>query len=518
MKKISLIVTALVLIISASAQSLVNFGSDKTITLPKLNDYTRILGCDADALYALRINENDDLYMDLINANTLEKEAETLLTLPIMNGVNSKYVEMYYLDSKLVLITEVMNNTSKEKTLYIQEVDSRNGQIMGEPKAIAKLTGPNTSSKFNVTLSKNKQNVVVYYNQIFQTYNNEVFFYKVYDPNLKEIYNQKIKLPLVGKTFEITQTEISNNGNIYLLAKISPDARAAQRMKTIVCDYKLLVYNPKEAVVKQHDIKGKKLQVFDAIFGVDDDENVDVFGFMVRKGKNQYEAIYHQKLDKKTGKWRMGDAKKADYMFSKKDLPEFRAERLSKYMNEIYNYKFLGVTYLDNGGAAVIAEHRNFWVDSTVDPQTRKVAYNDYFRYNDILIAYCSPENSMEWMTRIPKAQYSYNDLGLFSSFAYFAVGEKIVLLYNDNSKNFKLLSDNNVSDGTKFKELNSPSRNGEAVAVSVYADGKVSASKLFYKNSDFKIMPEYIKEFNYRIFMLSQNGRKAKFVQYTGK
>lgn len=519
MKKFCLIVITIVIIISTGiAQSLVNFGSDQTITLPKLNDYTRILGCDADALYALRMNERDELYMDLINANTLERESETQLILPIMNGINAKYVEMFYIDSKLVLFTEIMNNTVKEKILYIQQVDYRNGQVIGEPRAIAKLTGPNTNAKFSVTLTKNKQNVFVSYNQSFQTYNNEVFFFKVYDPNLKEIYNQKIKLPLVGKSFNIVQTEMSNTGNIYMLAKISPDARTAQRMKTIVYDYKLLTFNVTESSVKQYDIKGKKLQVFDAIIGVDDDENVDVFGFMVRKGKNQYEAIYHQKLDNKTGKWKMGDAKKADYIFSKRDLPEFRAERLSKNINEIYNYKLLGVTYLDNGGAAVIAEHRNFWVDSIIEPQTKKVTYNDYFRFNDILIAYCNPENSMDWMIRIPKVQYSYNDLGIFSSMTFLAVGEKIVLFYNDNPRNLKLLSDNNFSDGTKFRDLNSPSRSGETFAVSVYSDGKVSASNLFDKNSNFRIIPEFTNEFNYRIFLLAQNGSKAKFVQYTGR
>ncbi|MDR2836500.1 MAG: hypothetical protein LBV69_09995 [Bacteroidales bacterium] len=518
MKKIFFAILAIFFLTNISnAQSLVNFGLDKTITLPKMNDYQRILGSDSDALYTLRINEKDELYLDLINANSLVKESETQLVMPIMNGINSKFVAMYYLDSKLVLLTEIMNNTSKEKTLYIQQVDYRNGQITGEPKAIGKLTGPNTTVGFKVQLTPNKQNIFVSYNRNFQTYNDEPFFFKVYDPNLKEIYNKTVKLPMTGKAFEIDQVEIGNSGNVYMLARISPDARTAQRMKTVICDYKLLVFNATNGNITPYDLKGKKLQLFDAIIGVDENENVDVFGFMVRKGKDTYEAIYHQKLDKKTGKFRMGDAKKSDYIFTKKDLPEFRASRLSKNMKEIYNYKLLGVTYLENGGAAVIAEHQNYWKDSIKDPQTKKVTYSDYYKFNDILIAYCDPANNMEWMTRIPKSQYSYNDLGMYSSVAFTSVGEKIILFYNDNSSNLKSLQSNNT-DGSKYKELSSPSRSGISVVVSVFSDGKFTGSQLFNKNDSYRIMPEFVKEFNYRTYMLAQDGKKVKFVQYTGR
>lgn len=514
---ISIVLIIAVFTTNVFAQSVVSFGADKTINLGKVDDYQRILGSDSDALYALRLNEKDELYLDLINANTLVRESETQLILPIMNGINAEFVEMFYLDSKLVLLTQIMNNTTKEKILYIQQIDNRTGQIIGEPKAIGKLTGPNTVVKFGVKLTPNKQNIFISYNAAFQTYNQEAFFFKVYDPNLKEIFNKSIKLPLVGKTFVIDQVEMGTNANVFMLARISPDARAAQRMKNIEYDFKLLVFEDSKGAVSSFDIKGKKLLVSDAIFGVDENNDVDIFGFMIRKGKTNYEAIYHQKLDMKTGKFKGGDAKKADYVFTKKDLPEFRADRLAKNMDEIYNYKLLGVVHMDNGGSAVIAEHQNLWKDSIIDPQTRKIAYSDYYRFNDVIIAYCSPANSMEWMTRIPKTQYSYNDLGIYSSIAYTVSGEKILLFYNDNSKNIKNL-EKQVTDGNSYKEITLPGRSGEAVVVSVYSDGKFNGRSLLNNNNDFKLIPEFVKEYNYRIYMLLQSKNKVKFVQYTGR
>jgi hypothetical protein len=264
----------------------------------------------------------------------------------MVGGINSEYVAMYYLDSKLVLFTQVVNNTIKEKSLYIQQVN-KSGQIMGEPKIIGKLTNQNIGVDFNVELTPNQQNIFVYYSRPFQTYNEEPFFFKVYDADMEEIYNNTIKLPLVDEAFTLAQIEISNNGNIYMLAKIEPDARRAKRMKEIIYDYKLLVFDNTTKVVEQYEVKGKKYILVDAIFGLDDEENVDLYGFLVRKGKTNYEGIFHQKLNTKTKEFEMpSNSKQADYMFAKTETPDFRSERLLKFYDEMYNYKLLDVLHL----------------------------------------------------------------------------------------------------------------------------------------------------------------------------
>jgi hypothetical protein len=184
----------------------------------------------------------------------------------------------------------------------------------------------------------------------------------------------------------------------------------------------------------------------------------------------------------------------------------------------MYNYKLLNVFYLSNGGSVMIAEHRNYWVDSIIVPGSKEVIYNDYFRFNDVLVAYCSPENNMEWMTRIPKAQYSYNDLGKYSSIAAFPVGEKVYLFYNEHPKNIELLQQQNLT-GDLYKEIVAPGRKGTAVAVSIFSDGKVSAAPLFSgKNKNFKIIPELIKEFNGRILIYAENKNKVNFAVFTGR
>ncbi len=518
MKRIISVLFAILILAGVSnSQVSTIFGYDKEIVLPTMNDYVRFIGADSDGFYVLRINEKDELYLDFFNNGSMSRESSNQLILPIVGGIKADFVSMYYLDSKLILFTQVINNTVKEKTLYIQHIN-RGGQILGEPTAIGKLTNQNVSVNFNVELMANQQNIFVYYNRPFQTYNEEPFFFKVYDPDMREIYNNTVKLPLVGQAFSIDQIKIANSGNVFMLARVSPDPRQLKRMKNIIYDYKLLIFNVKEGSVSSVEIKGKKYILVDAIMGVDDEENVDIFGFMVRKGKTEYEGIFHQKYSTVLNSFVGGDSKKADYIFSKTEIPEFRALRLTKFYDEMYNYKLLNVLYLANGGAALIAEHQNYWVDSIIVPGSKEILYNDYFKYNDVLVAYCSPDNNMEWMTRIPKSQYSYNDHAAYSSIAAYAIGEKIFIFYNDNAKNLKLLQESNLN-GDLYKEISSPSRKGTSVAISIFSDGKMHGDLLFSKkNKKFRIMPEFFKEFNGRHYIYTQNGTKVKFAIFAGR
>lgn len=520
MKKLTLIfITAIFCSGIAFSQASASFGYDRDIIMEDMNEYVRLIGADSDGFYALRMDETNNLHLEFFNSATMNRESTNQLILPMVGGINSEYVAMFYLDSKLVLFTQVVNNTIKEKSLYIQQVN-KSGQIIGEPQIIGKLSNQNIGVDFNVELTPNQQNIFVYYSRPFQTYNEEPFFFKVYDADMKEIYNNTIKLPLVDEAFTLSQIEISNNGNIYMLAKIEPDARRAKRMKEIIYDYKLLIFDNTTKVVEQYEVKGKKYILVDAIFGLDDEENVDIYGFLVRKGKTNYEGIFHQKLNTKTKEFEMpSNSKQSDYMFAKTEAPDFRSERLLKFYDEMYNYKLLDVLHLSNGGSVVIAEHFNHWVDSIIVPGSKEVIYNDYYLHNDVLVAYCSAENNMEWMTRIPKSQYSYDYKGeLFSSIAYTAVGEKVFLFYNDHKKNIKLLEQQNLN-GYEYKSITAPDRKGTAVVVSIFSDGKAHGTTLFTKkNKKYRIIPELMKEYNYKYYMCTQNGAKVKFALFTGQ
>lgn len=524
MKKFFLVAIAMFLGIVVSAQdsnSAATFGFNKDIVLEEGNDFVRMIGGDADGFYALRIDANDNLWLEFFNSTSLIRQTSSQIILPMVEGNPSEYVEAFYVDGQIILFTQVVDNIKKEKSLYIQHL-GRSGQVINEPKIIGKLVNQNMVVDFNVKVTPNGQNVFVWYNRPFQTYNEEPFYFKMYNADLREIYNKQIKLPLNGQSFSIDQIEVAPSGNVYMLARISPNASQLKKMKTITYTYKMLMFNAKDDEVAALEVKGKKNVLVDPIFGVDENENVDVYGFLVPKGKTNYMGIYHQKIDTQNKSFINGDSKKADYVFSKVEQNDFRADRLMDIYDQMYDYNFLNVLYLSNGGSVVVAEHRNYWSDSIVVPGSKEVLRNEYYKFNDVLVAYCGPNNSMEWMTRIPKSQYSYNDFGKYSSVASYAIGEKVYLFYNDNSKNLPLLVSGETKanlDGSLYKAINSPDRKGFAIAVSIFSDGTVNGSALFPKNNKkCKIIPELFAEYNGRHYMFTRNSKKAKFAMFIGE
>ncbi|MCF0207385.1 MAG: hypothetical protein HUK15_08155 [Bacteroidales bacterium] len=521
MKKIFLFVLTicLCLLVNAQQKPTANFGFDRDIVLEEGNDYVRMLGGDSDGFYAIRIDGEDKLWLEYFNAASLVRESSGQIILPIVEGNQTEYVEAFYVDGVVVLFTQVVDFLKKEKLLYIQEL-GKSGQVMGEPRVIGKLTNQNMVVDFNICLTPNGQNIFVWYNRPFQTYNEEPFYFKMFNSNLREVYNKQIKLPLVKQAFAVEDLQVTNSGSVYMLARISPTEAQLQKMKIITYDYKMLVYNPKYDDVSTYDVKDKKLVLVDAIFGIDSNENIDVFGFLVPKGKTTYTAIYHQKIDVKEKKLvNASDSKKAVYNFQKSEIPAFNSDRLNKIPEQRYDYQLLDVHYLTDGGSMVVAEHKNYWKDSIFDPQTRETIYNEYYRFNDVIVAYCNQKNCMEWMVRIPKTQYSYNDFGKYSSVATYAIGEKLFLFYNDNPKNLTNLEAGETKanlNPDKYKEASSPDRNGFAMAVSIFSDGAVSGQALFPKaNKKSKIIPELFNEYNGTHYMFTRNGKKCKFAMF---
>jgi len=153
MKKFVLILLALIAFAKlTNAQVSTIFGYDKEIVLPAMNEYVRLIGADSDGFYALRIDEKDALHLDFYNNTSMSRENSNQLILPMLGGMQSEYVEMFYLDSKLILFFQVVDNTRKEKTLYIQHVN-RTGQVIGEATAIGKLTNQNMSVDFSCRIN-----------------------------------------------------------------------------------------------------------------------------------------------------------------------------------------------------------------------------------------------------------------------------------------------------------------------------------------------------------------------------
>ncbi len=424
---------------------------------------------------------------------------------------------MYYIDGKLILFTTVTNESIKQKTLYIQEV-SKSGKIIGKSKAIGRLTNQNIVVNFNIDLTSNGKNMFVHYYRPFQMYNEEPYFFKIYNSSMDEVLNKTIKLPLVEREFSIIQYEAMKDGNtIVMLAKLKPnDERSSRRRGPVMYQYSILIYDVELNSVKNYPVNVLKLIPQNAMFGINErDKVIDVMGFVAKKGKFDYTGVFHERFDMKTKEWAVVDRKTTYLTIDKTKLRYFRAPHLTHQRENIYNYQLRDLVYLGTGEPVLIAEHYNEYLDSIVDPRTKEVSYNNYYRYGDILLAKVDRENKFEWMVRLPKSQYSYNDFGDYSSFGLSVVGEKLKLYYNGNAKNIKMLANDMYNVG-KLAEAKSPGRSGTAITATVFSDGKIFGSYMFDgKNKKQIIKPAMLTDTHGKYFIYTKKGSMMKFAKF---
>ncbi len=516
MKKLFLpVIMCLLAVASLYSQALdVNFGSTE-YTMPKGHDFVRLVGGDSRTVFALRMDDKNQLYLDQFDANSMQQLSTGQLTIPSVGGIQGRFVDLFLIDGKLILFTEVLNNTIKQKDLYAQFINDQ-GKIMGESKIVGRLLEQNVAVDFNVKLSSDGQYIFAYYNQPFVKYNEEKFFIKVFGSDLEVRYEESITLPMNNLVFDIIQYETHKLGYIYMIAEITPEKRNKRSNVSAASQFKLIIYDVNSDKAETFDIKAEKYELANLMMGVDFRGDIDIYGLLTRKGKVELEGIYHKKFEIENRKFLTADAKKAYYTFKREELPEFRNPRVSERFDQVYNYAIKNVLYLANESSVVIMEHQNYWVDSTPDPQTKAVSYHEYTKFNDIIVACTNSKNNMEWMRRIPKSQKSYNDFGKYSSFYATTNLDWVLLMYNDNPKNIKNLN-KKILDGSKYANCFLPDRTGNAVVVSVFADGDVIGYPMFEKKQKKNIIvPEMVKRYGDSFFAYTQRGVKYKFAAFT--
>lgn len=103
---------------------------------------------------------------------------------------------------------------------------------------------------------------------------------------------------------------------------------------------------------------------------------------------------------------------------------------------QLYNYAIRNIFPLEDGSTAVIAEQLYVYQQSYSDMRGVSQTVSHYY-FNDLVVYRITADGTFNWMTRIPKEQYSVNDYGFYSSIRCFLNKGKLVCFFNDNLANY---------------------------------------------------------------------------------
>ncbi len=511
---VSLIVFVNVLLYSQSVE--LDWGN--SFTLEKNMWYHKFLGYDKDGYYLLKSNSVNEIltdytYIDYVSSTTNTIESTTQIIMPSVNGIQTHFADMFYLNQKLILLTQA--NVSSRKILYIQYLNT-DGTLKNKPKDIGSIPLTNAPKDgFKINLINNK--IVVVHHSTFASYNNEAINVKIINSDLVDEANYSLNFPLLGRTFDIIQYSVGKSGYLYFLTKcLISDKKKTTASNTSVTEkfeYKIIAYNPKRKEFVSFDIKADKYVPVNAIFGLDKEENLIVAGFFANKTvkiANEFTGAYYMKINPRTQKVETIDPKKYTRVFSKEFIAECAQERNGSTPEQYYNYALKDLLFFDNGGFAVIAEQEYVRGDDIVDPATKKVIHVDHYYFNDLIIYGVNKEGVLAWNIRIPKNQYSPDDEGFYHSYKAFSVYNKIKIVYNDNKANL------NNKVAIKTKQLkNNPvlTPKGLATLVSIFPDGSFEKYTLFKEQDErIVIIPKIVSSIDKRYITFGQDGRSVKF------
>ncbi len=483
--------------------------------------YKKVIGYDKDGYFVVKSSSptlvtDDYTYLEYISSTTNTIESTNQIIMPSVNGLQTHFFDMFYLNQKLILITYA--NVSSQKILYIQYLN-QDGTLKNKPKDIGSIPLTNApKDNFEVRLINGKIGLI--YHNTFVAYNNEAINFKLINSDLTEEVNVALSFPLPQRSFDIEQFDAGNSGYLYFMTKclqIGKKKPAAGKTAEEKYDYIMIAYNPKRKEFAQFPVKADKYTPVNAIFGLDKDENLVIAGLFANKTvkyAKEFMGAYFMKINPRTQKAEVLDPKKSTRIFAKDFIAECSQERNGTIPDQYNNYILKDILFFDNGGCAVIAEQEYTVGDDIVDPASKKTTHVDHYYFNDLIVFGISKENVLAWNIRIAKNQYSPDDKGFYHSYIAFSESNKIKIVYNDNKSNL------NNKTAAKTKPLkNNPvlTPKGFATIASIYPDGSYEKYNMFKDNDErFLIIPNMIANIGKRFMTYAQDGKSIKFGTFT--
>ena len=450
----------------------------QTMNEPDNSTISDYLGGDDEGYYLLRsidtwnptfILEAYDKKMQLRKSQELNPEIERNKT---------EISKVVFLGNQLYVFFIIKDKKAHNSILYFQQIDKKTLELTGNPNLVVSI--PNKTfytGSFAYDISRGKGMLSVM--AITRNEKNvpQKFNLVVMNDQMTKQWEKEITLPYASDLFEEERTMVDNSGNVYILGRLYKDFVLDDRRGEPNYVYKILSYRDQGATQKEYDITLKDNFITGLGFNITDDGHMVCGGFYSEKGIFSIKGTYFILLDANTQEV-INEEKKA---FEAGFLEMFRSFEKTHKGAELYNYDYSNLIVRSDGGALLLAEQYE------VKTSTGKSASNTYYIYNDMIAINVNPDMSIKWATKIPKKQITVNDWGIFSSYEYAIVHDKIYLIFNDNPDNLQ------EADPQRIKNFNGKS--SVATLITINADGKWNKSLLFSNRDEGVILRPKICE-----------------------
>ena len=475
----------------------------------KKERHISILGSDSESFYTSKNLKGavDNFVLEQYSKADLNQIFSKTIDLPEINGETMFFEELYFLGGKFYIFTSVWDVDANGKRAYCSML-STTGQWLDLPVEVDFMPSKKrTSGEFEFKLSADSSLFLVYHDFPYNRNSVEAFHFKALKIDLDVLWEKRLELPYGEEAFEITDYNLDEFGNIYMLSgpsqKKEKDNRILESLRKK--KYVLLSYDWKANKLTEFDVNLGSKWIISVTSGIALNGDICIGGFY---SNNQYFTIagtFFFSLDATTKEVKA----KGLMAFSKEFLSEFMSDKRVEKGKELSNFYFDHLILHDDGSALMVAEQFNVTQRQTYDHATGRQIVTNYYNFDDLIAIKINVNGSIKWATRIPKEQSTTVDLSSYSSYSLAELDDKVHFFFNDHGSNLALLMQNPKSELYAFNNI----KKSVATHVSLDSQGVTNRRMLFsHKDSETALRPQLYFADSQELYFYSQHRRVYRF------
>lgn len=488
-----------------------------------------IVGTGKDYFYALKTKAKmfggADLTLEKFDYNANPIQSKELEVDSKYKG--HQYAGFFYVNDNTYILTRCANSETKIKSLYMHLMNMPELETTDDSRKIADIDYEGhwkmNSGKFETEISDDGNKRLILNIMPRSRGDQQQFAINVFDSKMEPLWNKEITVPYNDELFDIEGQIIDNEGAVYLKCIVYNEKRRKKRHGEPNYKYLLLKYTKDADTPDEYTINLPDKFITDVSFSLLNNNDITCSGFYSEKGTYSIKGVFYVSIDATSKQIKKQSTKEFSIDVLVANLTERQKEKVEKKIEkgkevEMYDYDLRNLIYFEDGSAILCAEQYavNIVSSYVMGPNgTGTYVLNTYYEYDDIIAVKIKPDGDIDWVTKIPKRQYTMNDEGFFSSYFMEIYKSKIYFLYNDHPDN--LLEE--INNTKKFKNFNG-SKNSMAVLAVLDYNGNFTREALF-KNKDTEVIlrPKVCSSIsNNEAIIFGQKGRTQRFAKMTFK
>lgn len=457
--------------------------------------------------YSIINNKKHELIInDFYKADLSLVDSKNIYSNPLKDFNNSP-IEIFYEKEQFYLFSKLINK--KDSKTFIGLTIFNENRVQSSFEIIDTIERDN-QTKINIKQSEDKSSFVLIQNHTHKVANRQVFEIKTFNLLGKLMWQKDLLSTNSVHQINIEKV-IYTPKELFILCNYGINVNRLNSTPTVLSNkYTLWIYNKDLNFMKEADLRLKLKWINGVSMALNFNKELIISGFVNTSrdfGINTvFNVILNQKYEVSAINY---------YPFTSTDFNKFipSNKNLNK-LNYLPNFYLRKLMVMADGSFFLLGENYHKFIERNYDPRTNITTTTEHFIYGDIIVCYFDNTAKLKWIDNVPKSQNSINDFGMFSSYAWINLNDKLALFYNDNEKNLDIP----INDYFNQKELFNYRRNMHAYVL-IDKEGIKKKGKLNTEKTGYLLYSKRSNSINDSTMYLYANyGRRSKIISVSFK